>query len=57
MINTNLIEKFVDFNTYCKKCVYKNENETDPNSACYECLFSPVNGYSKKPICFKEDNQ
>ena len=49
-------EKMVDFETYCKKCKYKDDNPDDESSPCDECLDNPTNQYSKKPIKFKEKN-
>lgn len=54
MVELSNFEKHVDFHAYCKKCEHKSEDETDPNSACYDCLFTPVNAYSRKPLYFKE---
>lgn len=48
-------EKFVDFEEYCKRCVYYNTDENDANSPCGECLACPINIGSHKPINFKED--
>ena len=47
-------EKEVYFNEYCKKCVNKDVSEDDPEGDCWECLESPVNIDSHKPINFKE---
>lgn len=45
-------QKIVDFYLYCPKCEHysKAENE-DP---CWECLDTPTNTYSHKPVYFKE---
>lgn len=44
--------KIVRFEEYCKKCKYeKLKDEEDP---CNECLTSPVNLYSHKPVNFEE---
>lgn len=44
--------KEVYFDEYCKKCKYcKLKDEEDP---CNECLTSPVNLYSHKPVNFKQ---
>lgn len=43
-----IIEKFVEFNKYCKTCKYERlEDSKDP---CCECLGKPVNLYSTKPV-------
>lgn len=47
-----IIEKFVDFEKYCETCEYKDlEEKYDP---CHECLETPVNTGSEKPINYKE---
>jgi len=46
--------KEVYFGDYCKKCVNKNVEETE--DPCNECLTSPVNLYSHKPIKFEDEN-
>lgn len=45
-------QKIVYFGEYCPKCEHysKGENE-DP---CWECLDTPTNTWSHKPIKFKE---
>ena len=47
-------EKEVYFHQYCNKCLYKDQNESNPNSKCWDCLEEPVNIDSHKPINFKE---
>ena len=44
--------KIVRFDKYCPKCEYYDLGEgKDP---CNECLYSPANQNSQKPINFKE---
>ena len=44
--------KEVYFNQYCSECKHKDVNsEEDP---CNECLTSPVNLYSHKPVNFEQ---
>ena len=44
--------KIVRFDKYCPKCEYCDLDEgKDP---CNECLYSPANQNSQKPINFKE---
>lgn len=44
--------KIVRFDKYCPKCEYYDLDEgKDP---CNECLYSPANQNSQKPINFKE---
>ena len=40
--------KFVEFQKYCGNCKHKDIEET--KNPCNECLTSPVNEYSEKPI-------
>lgn len=47
-------EKEVDYETYCAKCVYKDDDPSNENSPCDECLDNPTNMYSKKPVMFKD---
>lgn len=43
-----VIERFVEFDRYCKTCKYERlEDSKDP---CCECLDEPVNLYSTKPV-------
>lgn len=44
--------KEVYFNEYCKSCKFKDLTEDD--TPCDECLETPVNVYSHKPIKYKE---
>ena len=45
--------KLVNFQEYCAKCVYKDKlEEEDP---CWDCLVTPVNEDSHKPVMFKEN--
>ena len=46
------IHKEVDFNKYCKTCVYSESKESD--DPCDECLATPMNEYSHKPVMYKE---
>jgi hypothetical protein len=46
--------KEVYFHEYCKKCLYRNQSEDNPKGQCWDCLESPVNVDSHKPINFKE---
>ena len=45
-------EKIVEFIIYCPKCEFKDTVETE--EPCNECLTSPVNIDSQKPVNFKE---
>lgn len=48
---------FVDFEEYCKKCVYYLNEEDDPEAKCAECLKHPARINSHMPEYFtpKED--
>ena len=50
MIGSN---KEVFFDVYCPKCKYKADNESNPESPCYDCLDTPVNQDSHKPVNWK----
>lgn len=49
----NYILKEVNFNHYCKKCIYKNNEESD--DICHECLNQPMRYCSQKPLNYKEN--
>lgn len=42
--------KFVDFNKYCKDCMYEKEPES--MHKCAECLENPQNEETEKPVNF-----
>lgn len=44
--------KEVFFDVYCPRCEYKKRPETA--KPCWDCLESPVNVDSHKPVYFKE---
>jgi len=46
--------KFVKFDEYCKKCVNKDTEESDPYKPCNDCLAVPAREYSERPVNFKE---
>ena len=45
-------EKFVEFDKYCKNCKHKKVKQDE--EPCNECLSSPVNEHSIKPIKFEK---
>lgn len=45
-------EKIIEFEKWCKKCVYFSKHEED--EPCCDCLEEPVNMNSHKPVMFKE---
>lgn len=47
-------EKEVRFDLYCGRCEYKDVSEDDVEGKCWECLESPTNTDSHKPLYFKE---
>ena len=49
----NYILKEVNFNNYCKKCIYINNKESD--DICHECLNQTMRYCSQKPLNYKED--
>jgi len=52
MIGSN---KEVFFDVYCPMCKFKDDDESDVNSPCYDCLEAPVNQDSHKPINYKSE--
>lgn len=44
--------KEVYFHKYCEQCEHKDKKDID--DPCHECLDTPINLYSHKPIKFKE---
>lgn len=49
--------KEVYFYQYCSKCENIDVSESDPEGACWECLESPTNVDSHKPVNFKEASE
>lgn len=50
-------KKEVYFDKYCQRCEFKDVSESDPNGACWDCLESPANVDSHKPLYFKEASE
>ena len=48
-------KKEVFFDRYCSKCEYKNRPETA--NPCWDCLDSPSNVDSHRPVYFKEASE
>lgn len=48
--------KEVYFGQYCKTCKFKDDDENDISSPCYDCLHEPVNLYSHKPMNYEKKN-
>ncbi|MBR6641161.1 MAG: hypothetical protein IKL08_03090 [Clostridia bacterium] len=50
-----IIDKFVEFDKYCKTCEHKDiEEKLNP---CHECLENPINTGSEKPINYKKKEE
>lgn len=49
-----LIDKEVDFHTYCATCEYQKLG--DDEEPCCDCLDEPKNSYSRKPVMWKAKN-
>lgn len=47
--------KEVYFHEYCEKCKHKDVNDVD--EPCNECLDTPINLYSHKPVNYKEEKK
>lgn len=45
--------KEVYYHKYCNKCKHLEENESNPESACWDCLEEPTNENSHKPLYFE----
>ena len=45
-------KKEVYFNEYCIKCIYLNDNESNPKCPCFDCLETPAREDSHVPINF-----
>lgn len=45
-------QKIVDFEKYCPKCEHYPKSESE--DPCWECLDTPTNTWSHKPVNFKE---
>lgn len=45
-------QKIVDFEKYCCKCEHWPKPEIE--DPCWECLNTPTNTWSHKPVKFKE---
>lgn len=45
-------EKIVEYDKFCKDCKYYKKNESD--DICNDCLNTPVNVNTHKPVNFKE---
>lgn len=43
-----IIDKFVDFYSYCISCKY--EEKTEQDEPCCRCLANPVNPNTSKPV-------
>lgn len=50
-----IIDRIVEFNKYCDTCKYAKTEEKD--EPCFECLASPTNVYTNKPVKYVEDKQ
>ena len=46
---------FVDFESYCKIC--KHHDKAGTEDPCNECISTPVNQNSTKPVFWKEMEQ
>lgn len=46
--------KEVYFAQYCPNCKHYEDDESDPNSPCWDCMNEGFNIDSHKPVKFKE---
>ena len=49
-----IVDKEVRFDIYCPKC--KNENTSEEEDPCRDCLNHPVNTQSEKPTRWEDKN-
>lgn len=49
-----MAEKFVKFDVWCHRC--KHRKESDRDDPCDECLASPANDDSERPINYENIN-
>jgi len=49
--------KFVEFDKYCDTCKHYKEDEADPKSKCFDCLMTPVNVDSHKPVHYEKETE
>lgn len=49
--------KHIDFSKWCPKCVYFEDEESDPYGKCNDCLGEPARVNTQKPINFKEKSK
>ena len=46
--------KIVDFNYWCPKCEYYDDDESDPYLKCSDCLEEPARVNTRRPLKYKE---
>lgn len=51
-----IIDKFVDFATYCPTCKFKDCKDDEGYEPCNSCLNEPVNTNSQKPVKYKSED-
>lgn len=49
------IDHIVEFDKYCKTCIFRGNNDKKGEEPCNECLDNPINQNSRKPVKYKED--
>lgn len=57
-MDAQVFQKFVEFWPYCQTCKHKDIEEDEDGimpDPCNECLTTPVNENSHKPIRYTED--
>ena len=52
-MSTEYIDKFVEFDKYCRTCKHKDKNDNEP--PCDTCMQWPVQQYSHKPMCWEDE--
>ena len=52
-MNSESREKIVDFDKYCPTCKHKEVKDKEGEEPCEECLSSPTNLDSHKPVKYE----
>lgn len=48
-------QKIVEFGDYCKRCKHYSKSESE--DPCWECLDTPTNTFSHKPVNFEKGDK
>lgn len=45
-----VVDRIARYDKWCSSCKHADDDEWDVNSPCYDCMFTPVNQNTDKPI-------